>query len=209
MSFLLLALVEANEGDVRGAVERVMEPYHSLNGPVQKCRLLPADVLHVAVRFNLPLYNHPDLAARLSECQQWPCGVDEKGLFVERPFNPRGKWQKRVIGGEWDGRLIGEPYDVGRAGIDGTVERNCIPVSDIPTALRDHSVHNLLTPTGRWYDDREIRQSFAHSMRFCPTCRTVSRCHDGWWNFLVKSLLAEYSSCLAVAVSCRDWEFDL
>jgi hypothetical protein len=208
MSFLLVALVEANESDVKGAVERLMQPYQTLDGPVQKCRLLTMDVLRVAARFNLPIHNHPELAARLSECQQWPCGVDEKGLFVERPFNPRGKWQKRIIGGEWDGCLLGESYNVQRAGIEGMLERNCVPVSKLPKNIGEYLIHDLLTPTGRWYDDREIRQSFAHSLRFCPTCRTVSQCHDGWWNFLVKSLLAEYSSCLAVAVSCKDWEFD-
>lgn len=203
MSFLLLALMDASERDVPGTLERLMQPYHALNGPIKRSYLLPCDVLELAVRFNLPIWNHADIVARLPECYEWPIGVDDNGLFVERPCNPQGRWTEWIIGGAWDGYLVGDSYNVNHADLEGSWERNCVLANGVLKAEQYRCVHDVLTPAGNWYSADAIQSAFQKSFHPCPPCCTVKRWDEAWWRFFVGSLLAEYASCWAIAVSCK------
>jgi len=108
-------------------------------------------------------------------------------------YNPKSQWDWYVVGGRWDGEMLG----VDRSSDGGfnfgekhhLLEFNSIKVKDIKPNI--FSCYAIITPDGEWHSKGKMGW-FGCSM---------DEKED--WSETTKELLKKYSNCIAIGIDCH------
>lgn len=169
-----------NNGDIEELVAQALEPFsEDLIVPPYKVYLDATEIQAMAKHFNVNETDLGTLALRMDEWQRSAGGVDEKGLFVIKTWNPNGKWDWYEIGGRWPSVLRGN-----------TIRANTLLTKP---NLRELLPACMLTPDGSWHE----RETFIAEgwMQW-----RVERRKTGAWLREVRTTLQRHHNCRVVCV---------
>jgi hypothetical protein len=141
-------------GDINDLVARALEPFsEDFQVPEYKRYLDPTEIVVMATHYKLKKTDSKKLATHMEDWCGCLGGVDERGLFAVSTLNPRARWDWYVIGGRWDGAVLGhltrhDPYDETRA------QQNVILSAALAGApyLTEWLPHSVVTPEGSWHE---------------------------------------------------------
>jgi hypothetical protein len=126
-------------GDIDALVALALEPYcEDVVVPPYKAHLDAGEIQAMATYYGVKQADLNALALRMEKWKGIAGGVDDKGLFVMKTWNPEGKWDWYEVGGRWNGRLRGN-------------------VLSARTLLKKPNLRRLLpacmvTPDGSWHE---------------------------------------------------------
>lgn len=151
MHYFVAVIVPGDTEDIKGKVKEMMEPFNE-NKKVDpyKAYLSERDIARMSEHYETT--NLQELAGYMDDWDGDEGGVDEKGLYRVRTYNPQGKWDYYEIGGRWDGdtrNLNNRPQTLDEAfNREYTLEDNMLPLKILDHDLRPYAV---LTPDGIWH----------------------------------------------------------
>lgn len=142
------------EGDIDTETRQALAPFdEGREVPRHKIRLERSGIRTMAEFYDLPEDDLPPLAKKLPDWLGAEGGVDNLGLFYWSQWNPDGKWDWYLIGGRWDGRILGrpsrhDPYDEDRAHHNVLTTDELLKAKDLANRLPAA----IVTPVSEWLE---------------------------------------------------------
>lgn len=168
-----------DEGDIEEEVAKALRLYgDEIEVPPYKEYLDAGEITAMAKCYGVRCGDRKALAAHMDDWKGVPGGIDTKGLYAIKTFNPNAKWDWYEIGGRWEHFLS----DV--IGTTSLLEKKNLK-NILPAAM--------VTPDG-WWSERET-----FIVEGWMKWRTEQK-KDGEWLQEVKTALKTYPAFRVVCV---------
>lgn len=196
--FVTVALLPAAtpKENIESEVDKIMAPYDE-NIEVEPYHKHIGNEGRAQMEEHYKTKNTKELVKKMQDWHGRPGGYDPKmGLYYVTTYNPASKWDWWVIGGRWDGRMLGlDEIDDGQGGFNfddtfHTLKRNSAHIDDIAP---DFVPFAFVTPDGKWHEKGK--------MGWWAVTHGEQPEHE--WKKEWENALKKYPNSIAVSLDCH------